>query len=616
MRRIAKTTVFLVVLLALDGCDDDDAAAGLDGGQRDAGVEPDGPGPEPGDAGPGDGGPGSLGLREALDQHIEVNRALTDPALTGDPAATRAAVAAGAPAVASVQARLEAALMQVGGDVRPLVEAALAEVRSEAEIAALIATETDANVPLRLAELITHGGVAVSSIHLALLQLGAAPVPPDVGHVLALNELTVPAGYTVEIVANRLTFASVVAVAADGTIYVGEAGYSYGNVRAPARVLRVDATGRTEVVAEGFEGPLAGLAIDGNQLFVSHRGTITRVDLSSGAKTDIVTGLPSTGDHFNENIGIGPDGKLYIAQGTATNSGVVGPDNYFFGWLQQAPEFHDIPCRDLRLNGESFRSGDPLTQDATDIVTTGPFLPFGTPASAGQVVRGEVKCSGAVLRANLDGSGLEVFADGFRNPYGLAFHPDGRLFVTENGPDTRGSRPVEGPDNFYEVIQGGWYGWPDYYGGVLIDDPSRRPAAGPPSPRVLADPPPLAGMPVAELTAHTASNGFDFARGTFGPADSAYIAQFGDLAPNTSGGAPLNVGHRVVQVASGRPEEPFLTSATYPDGEPFLRPTDATFTPDGSALYVVHFGEVRAVPGGIFPSIGTGALIRITRTAP
>ena len=176
---------------------------------------------------------------------------------------------------------------------------------------------------------------------------------------------------------------------------------------------------------------------------------------------------------------------------------MVGPDNYFFGWLPRNPTFHDIPCRDLTLVGRNYLSGNPLTPDPSDTALTGAFLPFGTPSTPGQVVHGQMKCNGAVLRANLDGSGLEVFADGFRNDYGLAFDPHGRLFVTEQGPDDRGSRPVGGPDNLYEVVHGGWYGWPDFYGGVPVNDPARKPETHPVQEPVLLNPPPLARLPSA-----------------------------------------------------------------------------------------------------------------------
>ena len=49
-------------------------------------------------------------------------------------------------------------------------------------------------------------------------------------------------------------------------------------------------------------------------------------------------------------------------------------------------------------------------------------------------------CTGAILRAPLNGSFVQPFSWGYRNPFGLRFAPrdhalQGGLFVTENGED-------------------------------------------------------------------------------------------------------------------------------------------------------------------------------------
>ena len=98
----------------------------------------------------------------------------------------------------------------------------------------------------------------------------------------------------------------------------------------------------------------------------------------------------------------------------------------------------------------------------------------------GTVAKGTTQANGAILRAALDGSSLEVFAWGFRNPYGLAFGPDGKLYAADAGSDARGSRPIaDSPDVLWLVERGAWHGWPDFFAGVPVTDPRFKPKNGP-----------------------------------------------------------------------------------------------------------------------------------------
>ena len=45
---------------------------------------------------------------------------------------------------------------------------------------------------------------------------------------------------------------------------------------------------------------------------------------------------PAYGDHHTNGPVI-KDGYIYFSTGTATNAGVVGPDNAEFGWLKRFP---------------------------------------------------------------------------------------------------------------------------------------------------------------------------------------------------------------------------------------------------------------------------------------
>lgn len=70
----------------------------------------------------------------------------------------------------------------------------------------------------------------------------------------------------------------------------------------------------------------------------------------------------------------------------------------------------------------------------------------------------------AILRCNPDGSGLEVFASGLRNPVGLAWEPvTGALWTCVNERDGLGEDLV--PDYATRVEEGAFYGWPYSYIG-------------------------------------------------------------------------------------------------------------------------------------------------------
>lgn len=62
--------------------------------------------------------------------------------------------------------------------------------------------------------------------------------------------------------------------------------------------------------------------------------------------------------------------------------------------------------------------------------------------------------AGTILRANTDGSNPEVFAKGFRNPFGIAIGPDDQVFCTDN------DATVDSGDKLFHVIEGRHHGHP------------------------------------------------------------------------------------------------------------------------------------------------------------
>lgn len=440
-------------------------------------------------------------------------------------------------------------------------------------------------------------------------------------------DVAVPAGYRVELVASGLTFPVGVAFDDAGEVYVVESGYSYGEVFTEPRLLRIEQDGTPTPIASGGKGgPWTGAAFHGGSFFVAdgnvlEGGRLLRISREGKIDT-LVAGMPSFGDHHTNGPIVGADGWIYFGQGTATNSGVVGEDNLKFGWLKRKPGFHDIPGADITLAGENFESGDLLEAGTGGRLSTGAFLPFGTASQPGQVIRGQVKCSGGILRVRPEGGEPELVAWGFRNPFGLAFAPDGTLYATDNGYDERGSRPVWGaPDVLWRVERGRWYGWPDYVAGMPVTDERFKPP-GKPSPRMLLarhpNPPPA---PVAQFEVHGSADGFDFARSeTFGYAGQAFVAIFGDQAPAV--GKILGaVGGKVVRVdvQSGVITDfavnraPHDGPASKVGGAGFERPVAVRFDRAGEALYVVDFGVLQMQGEQSKPHTRTGALWRIRR---
>lgn len=259
--------------------------------------------------------------------------------------------------------------------------------------------------------------------------------PPSVDH------FHINTGYRIEPAIWNLTLPTSVTFDNENNMYIAEAGFVYGGLQPIPRILKIDyLTGNISILVDRkLNGPITDIEFYDGKLYVSHRGIISTVDLDTGIVKDIIIGLPSTGDHNNQ-IAIGKDNRIYFGQGEATNSGVVGEDNFNLGWLKTSSQFHDTPAKNITLSGTNFVTTNPLTAEPNDTVTTGAFVPFGTFTYNGQVIPGNIKCNGCILSANLDGTDLKLVGWGFRSAYGIAFFPDdpAKLLVTVNGADERG----------------------------------------------------------------------------------------------------------------------------------------------------------------------------------
>jgi len=139
-------------------------------------------------------------------------------------------------------------------------------------------------------------------------------------------------------------------------------------------------------------------------------GKVTRISGPIyGTRTDIITGLPiSKAGHEANGLAFGPDGRLYIEQGSATNAGIVNP----------APD----PGFPLFLYPDTPLSGAILVADIK------------APGFNGTVTYSPADATNPNI-VQTGGAGVQVYAPGFRNPYGLVWHSNGKLYATDNGPN-------------------------------------------------------------------------------------------------------------------------------------------------------------------------------------
>lgn len=114
----------------------------------------------------------------------------------------------------------------------------------------------------------------------------------------------------------------------------------------------------------------------------------------------------------------------------------------------------------------------------------------------------------AIMRFDMDGSNGRVFATGLRNSVGMAWAPwDGSLYATDNGRDLLGDDLP--PCELNRIVDGGFYGWPYFYGNNVVD-----PDLGDKAPRVLE---PI--KPAFAFRAHNAPLGIAFLNAGKWPAD-------------------------------------------------------------------------------------------------
>ena len=115
----------------------------------------------------------------------------------------------------------------------------------------------------------------------------------------------------------------------------------------------------------------------------------------------------------------------------------------------------------------------------------------------------------AILRADLDGANVEIYASGLRNSVGFDWVPwSGELYATDNGRDMLGDDFP--PDELNLIVKEGFYGWPYLHGDNVPDPEFGELAFLDENPEILAS----ARLPSFKFRAHNAPLGIHFIKST------------------------------------------------------------------------------------------------------
>jgi len=243
---------------------------------------------------------------------------------------------------------------------------------------------------------------------LTALLLAMASVSACASTELRLDGITLPPGFTIEVLAANVPGARSMTLGDKGTIFVGTRGE--GKVYALTGAGGEHRTARVITIASDLNSP-NGVAFRDGSLYVAEINRIIRFDrieerLDHPPVPVVVNdSFPTKSHHGWKFIRFGPDGRLYVPVGA--------------------------PCNICE-------SGDPRFA--------------------------------SIMRMDPQGKQLEIFARGVRNTVGFDWNPEtGELWFTDNGRDWLGDD--QPPDELNRApVMGLHFGFP-YWHGTSIPDP-------------------------------------------------------------------------------------------------------------------------------------------------
>ena len=282
---------------------------------------------------------------------------------------------------------------------------------------------------------VRFGLAVVLGLHLTVSLFAQEPKKPVIPHaqdkppndprdpVTAAKMMTVPEGFTVEVVAAEPDIVNPVAMAIDekGRFWITESleypRKSAGPGQDRVKILEdTDGDGKMDkftVFMDGLNIP-SGIAIGHGGVWIANSPDILFVpDADRDGKPDgpaqvVVTGFGRADTHELPNsLTWGPDGWLYGLNGVFNYSSVTYPKDS--PWLKHVAELARVQINDGKpSNDANIRS---LATSAT------------TPPS-------EFKFTCAMFRIHPRTREFQVFCEGTSNPWGIAFNDEGEAFVS------------------------------------------------------------------------------------------------------------------------------------------------------------------------------------------
>lgn len=237
--------------------------------------------------------------------------------------------------------------------------------------------------------------------------------------------LKLPAEFGMEIFAENLSGARVMAMDGMGNIWVSRTG------EGKVTLLEIQ-NGKVTHQSDIFQGlnKPHGLALDPQDpltLYIAETDKISKVRLYTEAEMEKIIDLPGGGNHFTRTIAFGPDNNLYVSVGSSCNV-----------------------CRESEYGRASVRKIQKSVSVSKEPLS---------PKSEGTV-------DGSLYTTPIWVS--EIFASGLRNNVFFTWnYIDGKMWGTDMGRDLLGDNLP--PDEINIIQQGKNYGWPYCYGKNVRD---------------------------------------------------------------------------------------------------------------------------------------------------